>query len=66
MNIRVNGDEREVDENISVLDLLALLNYNRAKTAVWIDGRQLLLSEYDSYVLAQGCEVKLLRILGGG
>ena len=36
------------------------------KAAVWVNGSQLLKAQYDTFVLHEGDEVKLLRIMAGG
>lgn len=36
------------------------------KAAVWVNGKQLLRSEYSTYIIHDGDDIKLLRIMAGG
>ena len=66
LTISYNGNTIEVEEGITVTDFLASKGYGGKKTSVWLDGRQLLTSEYNDKALTEGCTIKVLRILGGG
>lgn len=52
-------------ERLSITDLLALKGI-RLNSSVWVNGRQLLIREYDHYELQENDDVKIVRILGGG
>lgn len=64
IKVTLNNKETELEENLTVDKLLESLNNKRA--AVWINGRQLLKTEYNLKVIMQGDEVKVLRIMAGG
>jgi len=64
INVTINKQESEIKENITVERLLKMRNTIGA--AVWINGSQLLKSEYSSHVIKAGDEIKILRILAGG
>ena len=66
MTILYNGKTTETEDKITVTAFLNQNGYGGKKTSVWLDGRQLLTSEYESAELTQGCTIKVLRILGGG
>lgn len=64
MEITVNGKRREFPEPMTVRALTEHMHYRRA--SVWLNGRQLLASDYDATHLKSGDQVKILRIVGGG
>lgn len=64
MKIVVNGKEEVHNNNLSLGELLKIKGSKRA--AVWINGKQLLKSQYNDQVLKEGDEVKILRVIAGG
>lgn len=38
----------------------------KSRSSVWVNGQQLLLAEYPTWVLHEGDEVKILRVVAGG
>ncbi len=65
MEVTINNKKIEVPEDITISELLKYLNL-RKKSAVWINEKQLLLKEYDTYKLSENENVKILNIIGGG
>jgi sulfur carrier protein len=63
--IRVNKKDTVVTEGITIWDLLDQLNYS-SKVAVWINGKQLLLSEYPVVRVKDGDQIRIHRIVSGG
>ncbi len=49
---------------MTVSQLLQLRNLRKA--AVWINGKQLMLADYESWKIQEGDNIKLLRIMAGG
>ena len=64
MKISVNKKQREWEENQPLTKLLEEKKVTRA--AVWVNGRQLLNQEIPEYVLQEGDEIRILRLVGGG
>lgn len=64
MLVNCNNKKIELDDGTTVAQLIASLNYRRA--AVWINGQQLLASAYESHVIHQEDQIKILRIVAGG
>ena len=64
MNICCNNKTIELEEGTTVAQLVNSMNYRRA--AVWINGEQLLASDYEIRVINQQDQVKILRIVAGG
>lgn len=65
ITLTINNKQETLAAGITVSQLLTDKN-RKARSAVWINGRQLLQSEYDQWILQEGDQVKLLRILAGG
>jgi thiamine biosynthesis protein ThiS len=64
IKVHINKKETEIEEGLTVGELLK--NLNNQKAAVWVNGKQLLKAEYGSRVIASGDELKILRIIAGG
>lgn len=64
MIVNCNNKKMELEEGTTVTRLIHDLQYRRA--AVWINGQQLLASAYDTHVINQDDQIKILRIVAGG
>lgn len=64
MKVRINKKEVQMDQPMTVKELLQ--ERGMKKAAVWINGKQLLLAEYDTWRIKDGDEIRLLRIMAGG
>jgi thiamine biosynthesis protein ThiS len=65
ITVSVNNKETVLPEATTVAELLKLRGVKN-RSSVWINGTQLLLSEYDSRVLQNSDAVKILRVVAGG
>jgi len=65
INVTVNKEETVLPEGTTVVKLLELRGI-KSRSSVWVNGNQLLLAEYPTWVLQEGDEVKILRIVAGG
>ncbi len=65
MEIKLNGKDCQIPDNATADDLLKIRGY-KGKTAIWVNNAQLLLAEYQGYVLKEADQVRILRIIGGG
>lgn len=65
IRIVVNGKEEEIEAGTTVEKLLEARGM-KSRTAVWINGTQLLLAEYPTHVVEDGDQIKLLRVVAGG
>ena len=65
MKIICNNKIIEIEKNTNLPELLRILKY-RNSVSVFINGKQLLASETDSYIFNENDNVKIIRILGGG
>ena len=64
MDITLNGKPRQLPDGMTARELAEHLHYRRA--SVWLNGRQLLASDFATTVIKSGDQVKILRIVGGG
>jgi sulfur carrier protein ThiS len=65
INVKINKENAALPIGMSVSELLELRGV-KARSSVWINGTQLLLAEYDGRILAEGDEIKILRVVAGG
>lgn len=64
MIVNCNNKTIELEEGITVARFIESMNYRRA--AVWLNGAQLLASEYETRVISPEDQIKILRIVAGG
>ena len=65
MKITFNGKLQNVTFEITAAELLIENGY-KSRTSIWVNGKQLLKSEYETFVIPEGALVKALRVIGGG
>ena len=64
IRITINKKEEFIGNNTTVKELIQSRGLKKA--AVWVNGSQLLKAQYDTFILHEGDEVKLLRIMAVG
>ena len=65
--IRVNDrDEIEWQEGMTVAQLLQARRFTSPKIAVFVEGELVRREDYAQYPIADGAEVKVLHLIGGG
>lgn len=64
IKVTINNKIEKLGDGITVAELLILKKMKRA--AVWINGTQILASEYKSYIIKEEDNIRLLRIIAGG
>ena len=64
MNVILNKKEIELPSEMTVAQLIKEKQLKRA--AVWVNGAQLLASQYGSWVIKEGDNIKILRVVAGG
>ena len=65
MEVIVNKKTITIPEDYKVIDLLKQLDYGK-NVAVFIDKKQLLLSEYENTRIEEKNNIRIIRPLGGG
>ncbi len=66
MEIFLNGECREVAEDITISQLLALLDMQGRRLAVEVNEEIVPRSEHDSHRLQPGDRVEVVQAIGGG
>lgn len=66
MKLRVNGQERELPDALTVAELLLLLEVRAEGVAVAVDRQIVPRSTFAERRLAEGEQVDVLRAVGGG
>lgn len=65
INVTINKEETILPEGTTILRILEERDA-KSRSAVWVNGNQLLLAEYPTRVVQEGDEIKILRIVAGG
>lgn len=66
MNITCNGEQRTVDNNISLNDLVLSLDLNPQALVAEVNGKIIEHSSFQDQILGDGDSVELIRFVGGG
>jgi thiamine biosynthesis protein ThiS len=64
--IQVNGEPREVEEHISLPELVARLNLKAETIAIELNHQVVRRSEWDNNLLKSGDQVEIVHFVGGG
>ena len=65
MEISVNNKSVSIPPNFTVIELLKQIQSSKS-VAVFVNGKQLLMAEYDTYLLNDKDVIKIIKPLGGG
>lgn len=66
MNIIVNGEEKEFQDQITINELIELLEIKIGVMAVAVNMNIVKKDDWDSFRLSQDDKVELLQFVGGG
>ena len=66
MKIVINGEEREFDTNITLIDVLNKLSLSKKVMAVAVNMEIVKQDSWDSCILKDGDKLELLDFVGGG
>ncbi|MBK3332813.1 sulfur carrier protein ThiS [Persephonella atlantica] len=66
MKIVLNGEEKEVKENITIQELIKELGIKAPNYAVAVGMEVIPKSEYQTYRLKEGDRVEIVTFVGGG
>jgi thiamine biosynthesis protein ThiS len=66
MRIFVNGEERELDEPVSVTELLERLGLSARRVAVERNRNVVSRADWDSELLMEGDRIEIVHFVGGG
>lgn len=65
MKVIINNKVENIPDQLTISELLHHKNL-KAKTSVWVNDKQLLLREYDDFVIHENDVLKIITIIGGG
>ena len=66
MRIQVNGEPREVEPNISLPQLIAVLNLKVEQIAIELNRNVVRRGQWENTVLKAGDSVEIVHFVGGG
>jgi len=66
MKIIVNGEEKEAPSAVSVAEYVQALGFDPETVVVELDGQIVNRVDYAGQRLTEGCELELIRFIGGG
>jgi len=66
MEITVNGEKREVEPGTVLADFITSLDLDPATVVAEYNREIVKRDDYGSVVLEEGCELELIRFIGGG
>ncbi|MEZ0323715.1 MAG: sulfur carrier protein ThiS [Hydrogenothermaceae bacterium] len=66
MNLIINGEKREVPDNLTIKQLIDYLGIKAPNYAVAVGMEVIPKSEYESYILKDGDKVEIVTFVGGG
>ena len=66
MHIQVNGESREVEENISLPKLIAVLNLKADQIAIELNHNVIRRALWEDTLLQTGDRVEIVHFVGGG
>ncbi|RJQ22806.1 MAG: sulfur carrier protein ThiS [Nitrospiraceae bacterium] len=66
MRLKLNGTDSEVQDNLTVVDLLKSLHIEPARVAVEVNMQIIKKCNFNEYVLKDGDMVEVVNFVGGG
>jgi len=66
LRIQVNGEFREVDKQISIQKLIALLSLRFERVAIELNGKVVRRVEWDGTILNADDKIEIVHFVGGG
>lgn len=66
MRIQINGDVREVEDKLTLPDLIASLSLKPEQIAVELNHKVIRRAEWQATILREGDKVEIVHFVGGG
>ena len=66
MNVVLNGESRELDDDATIADVLALLDAPDRGVAVAVDAEVVPRGEWDDVTLREGTRIEVVQAVQGG
>lgn len=66
LNLRINGEDREVADNVSLTELVAQLDLTPARIAIELNQNVVRRANWPSTVLKENDRLEIVHFVGGG
>ena len=66
MNITINGEQRTLDGELNLQQLISILELENKRLAIEVNQEIVPRSEHASYILKQDDKVEVVQAIGGG
>jgi sulfur carrier protein len=66
LNLRINGEDREVGNNLSLKELVTQLNLTPERIAIELNQHVVRRADWPSTVLKENDQVEIVHFVGGG
>ncbi len=66
MNLRINGEDREVVDNVSLKELVTQLDLTPERIAIELNQHVVRRADWPSTVLRENDQVEIVHFVGGG
>ena len=66
MNIVLNGQDKQIDDDTNIEQLLASLDLNNNRLAVEINQEIIPRGDFDKFTLSESDKVEIVQAIGGG
>lgn len=66
MNLRINGDDREVADDLSLKELITLLDLTPERIAIELNWKVVRRAQWPSTVLKDNDQIEIVHFVGGG
>ncbi len=66
MHVKINGKENELGDSITITQLLNEFNLQPQQVAVEVNREIIKRDQFETYVIANGDDIEILRFVGGG
>ena len=64
--IKVNGEDKSIPQNISILKLIESLKINKDRVVIELNKNILKKEQFDSTLLSENDELEIVTFVGGG
>ena len=66
MNITINGEQRILEDELNLQELISMLELENKRLAIEVNQEIIPRSEHVSYILKQDDKVEIVQAIGGG
>ena len=66
MNITINGEQRTLEDDLNLLQLISFLELENKRLAIEVNQEIVPRSEHASHILQQNDKVEIVQAIGGG